>query len=341
MGALHAETIAIAVVEGDALTFNADVLALKFAQEHYGVDRAVADALGKEYPNPGDMLPKVSGYRFLRSRGVVSATSVLFVGVKPLREFAYPDIREFGRKVLESLLGEAPGTRHLALTLHGAGYGLDESEAFRSEIAGLMDAVMSGDFPPRLTRISIVERNPGRANRLRQLLERLIVGGRISVDTKEAVQATRRSMGDSLRSAGYSSASKPYVFVAMPFADSMDDLFHYGIQNAVNGAGYLCERADRSSFTGDVLNWVKNRIASASLIIADLSTANPNVYLEVGYAWGCGITTILIVGQTDDLKFDVRGQRCLVYRSIKSLEDMLRKELASLAPQTSVVAAGE
>jgi hypothetical protein len=341
MGASHTETIAIAVVQGDALTFNADVLALKYAQQHYGVDLAVADALGKEYPNLVDALPKVNGFRFLQSRGLVNAASVLFVGVKPLREFAYPDIRDFGRKVLESLAGEAPRTGHLALTLHGAGYGLDEKEAFKAEIAGLMDAVISGDFPPSLTRISIVERNHGRAVRLQQLLENLIAGGRISVDTREPGQAIERSMGESLRSAGYSSASKPYVFVAMPFADSMDDVFHYGIQNAVNAAGYLCERADQSSFTGDVLDWVKKRIASASLIVADLSTANPNVYLEVGYAWGCGKTTILTVRQTDDLKFDVRGQRCLVYKSIKSLEDMLRRELVSLAPQTLAVAGGE
>ena len=49
-------------------------------------------------------------------------------------------------------------------------------------------------------------------------------------------------------------------------------------------AGYLCERAYMSSFTGDVLSWVKERIDSAVLLVADLSGANPNVYLEVGYA---------------------------------------------------------
>ena len=214
------------------------------------------------------------------------------------------------------------------MTLHGAGYGLDEKEAFESEVAGLMDAIISADFPPSLTRISFVERNPGRARRLQHLLEQLISGGQISLDARIG-----KSVDESLRSAGYSSASKPYVFVAMPFADSMDDVFHYGIQNAVNGAGYLCERADQSSFTGDVLDWIKKRIASANLVVADLSTANPNVYLEVGYAWGCGKPTILTVRQAEDLKFDVKGQRCLVYKSIKALEDLLRTELANLGPQ--------
>ncbi len=116
----------------------------------------------------------------------------------------------------------------------------------------------------------------------------------------------------------------------MPFAEEMDDVFHYGIQGAVNAAGFLCERADLSSFTGDVMDWVKRRISNATLVVADLSSANPNVYLEVGYAWGCRVPTVLLSGNTSDLKFDVRSQRCIVYKSIESLEDALSRELKCL-----------
>ena len=72
----------------------------------------------------------------------------------------------------------------------------------------------------------------------------------------------------------------------MPFKNDMDDTYHYGIQGAVRAAGFLCERADLSTFVGDVMHWVQNRIRTSSLVIADLTEANPNVYLEVGYAWG-------------------------------------------------------
>ena len=117
----------------------------------------------------------------------------------------------------------------------------------------------------------------------------------------------------------------------MPFASEFDDIFYYGIQGAVNEAGYLCERADLESFTGDVMEWVKKKIESADFVIADLTNANANVYLEVGYAWGRNIPSILLVQQSDDLKFDVRGQRCLVYNRIQDLELKLTKELKSLA----------
>ena len=133
-----------------------------------------------------------------------------------------------------------------------------------------------------------------------------------------------------LRTAGGPSQAKPHVFVAMPFAPEFDDHFHYGIQRAANSAGFLCERADLAVFTGDVIVWVKERIDSARLLVADLSTANPNVYLEVGYAWGKGIPTVLLARDASDLRFDVKGQRCLVYTNIRKLEELLTRELDQL-----------
>ena len=79
----------------------------------------------------------------------------------------------------------------------------------------------------------------------------------------------------------------------------------------------------------------KNRIESAALVVADLSSANPNVYLEVGYAWGRWVNTLLIVAEGDELKFDVRSQRCLIFRSIRHLEELLTTELTSLRAQMS------
>jgi hypothetical protein len=322
--------IVISVVHGDVLEFDADVLALKYAQALYGADRAVYERLSGTKAEL--RLPKISGFTFIETHGLIEARHVLFVGVKPLREFGYAEIREFGWKTLVSLAGEAPNTRHLALTIHGPGYGLDEVEAFESELAGIVQAVTHSDLPKHLTEISLVERNLGRASRLTTSLKRILPDGRISLDdspSPHSFGALGRDANIMLRSAG--DAGKAHVFVAMPFLDAMDDVFHYGIQGAVNSAGFLCERADLSTFTGDVMDWVKTRISSAQLVVADLSSKNPNVYLEVGYAWGCKVPTVLLAKDPADLTFDVRGQRCILYKSIKALEDSLRKELQGLA----------
>lgn len=327
--------IAFDVVCGDALTFATDVLALKFAQTLYGVDRIVADRLFSDsgISDPMKLFPKLHGFKLMNANGKIAANDVLYVGVEPLHEFEYEQIREFGKKVLVSLATAAPNIKTVGVTIHGPGYGLDEAEAFRAEIAGFLDALISGDFPDKLERISIIELNTARSRRLKNLLDAIVPNGRVQIDGGFETRKVNKASAKRLRSVGYESGSKPNVFVAMAFAEEMDDVFEYGIQGVVNAAGFLCERADLSSFQGDVMDWVKKRIATASLVIADLSTANPNVYLEVGYAWGRGKPTVLLVRDSSELRFDVKSQRCLVYKRIKDLESLLRKELESLAPQ--------
>jgi hypothetical protein len=267
--------------------------------------------------------------------GAIAATHVMFVGVSQLRDFSYPGIRELAKRALTDLKRTSFDVKSVAFTIHGPGYGLDENEAFESEFAGILDAVESMAFPDSLEVISFVEVNRARANRLQARLSALLPQGTIEIDSWDARHQPSAADGysDSWRSAGVDSASKPHVFVAMPFAPEMDDTFHYGIQGASNSAGYLCERADLSSFTGDVMDWVKTRIATAALLIADLSSASPNVYLEVGYAWGCKVPTVLLARDAAELRFDVRGQRCIVYKSIKMLEEKLSIELSRLRRQ--------
>ncbi|MDR4493268.1 MAG: hypothetical protein R3B74_02380 [Nitrospirales bacterium] len=251
--------------------------------------------------------------------------------MEPLWDFEYQQIRAFARKVLSSLAGQLPETQKLIVTVHGTGYGLDEDEAFESQLAGFLDAVESSDSPDQLDVIIFVERNKGRARRLQETLNQIVPSGTLDQrGGSRLLDAAKPETRERLRAVGYASASKAHVFVAMPFSDNLEDVYHYGIRNAAKSAGLLCERADLSSFTGDVITWVRERIRTASLVIADLSGANPNVYLEVGFAWGCGIPTILLAQDSSELRFDVQGQRCLMYKQIRDLEEKLSMELKGL-----------
>jgi nucleoside 2-deoxyribosyltransferase len=110
----------------------------------------------------------------------------------------------------------------------------------------------------------------------------------------------------------------------------MSDTFYFGIQKPIHDNDFLCERIDKDIFTGDILTKIKNKIETCSAVVADLTLSNPNVYLEVGYAWGISKPTILIAKEDEKLKFDVQGQRCLMYKNIKQLEDLLTKEIKGL-----------
>ena len=323
-------TIEVRVQQGDALQIDTDVLALKYAQAHYGVDAVAARELSLEGRRL--RLPKPWKHSLVNGVDGIGAKRVLFMEVPELDSFGYGEIREFARLVLSALAADAPDVTHLVLTIHGPGYGLDEVEAFTSEIAGLADGVRSGDLPDTLRKITIVELDAGLVRRLQRLLSKLLPGG--VLERKSAKASTAQAM-QQLRAVGAVSSAEPRVFVAMPFKDEMVDSWTLGIYPAVRAAGFVCERADLDSFVGDVMEWVRTRIKTSAYVVAVLTDANPNVYLEVGYAWGVGVPTVLLVNDPDHLKFDAKGQRSLVYKNITELKGKLRKELKQLVAKSA------
>jgi hypothetical protein len=191
--------------------------------------------------------------------------------------------------------------------------------------------MFAGGTPPTLCDIAIVERDHRRAKRFDEALSRITRNKTLEIDPGGSLKLELEPAAtERIRSAGYASETKPLMFVAMPFRDDMRDHYEYGMLNAAEKTGFLCERADYASFTGDILQWVKNRIDAARVVVADLSYRNPNVYLEIGYAWGRSKPTILSLRDGDALPFDVQAQRCFVYRRIKDIETTLAKELAAI-----------
>ena len=162
-----------------------------------------------------------------------------------------------------------------------------------------------------------------------------MVRGRVA---PEPIRAAR----DEIRKADVTvpSGAKRHVFVAMPFAVEMEDVYYYGIQRAIDANGLEPLRIDQSAFTGDILEQIKSGIRTSVAAIVELTGSNPNVHLELGYAWGNGIPTVLLLKEGGDLCFDVRGQKCIMYRTIKDLEVALSKELEILMENGTIVQNG-
>jgi hypothetical protein len=302
----------IVVVESDICSFEADVVVLKYAQYFYGADAVVAGALAK-VTDQKKLAPKPGKHSLIPTNFQLSASYVLFVGVVDLFKFDYAQIRAFSKRAVEITAKELPRASHIAMTIHGVGSGLDEREAFLAQIGGILDAANSHGA---IKRISIVEINAMRARRLRTILRETFQRSDDDPTTTRKTEATPID-------AGIESESKRHVFVAMPFAKEYEDTYVFGIQSPIHSIGLLCERVDMVVFTGDILERVKTRIDTASLVVADLTGANANVYLEVGYARGRGRPTLLVARSGNELKFDVRGQRCIIYDNIVDLAKKL------------------
>ncbi len=127
------------------------------------------------------------------------------------------------------------------------------------------------------------------------------------------------------------SPSKKRVFVAMPFSDDFENVYEHAIYPAVhNKCGCICEKTNDVIFTGDILKQIHSGIREADLIVADFSDAHPNVYLEVGYAWGLGKPVILLIHQGQLPHFDAATHRRIEYTRYSKLVEELAREISNL-----------
>lgn len=124
------------------------------------------------------------------------------------------------------------------------------------------------------------------------------------------------------------SKPKPFAFVLMPFDDGFDDIYRLGIQETAREKGIIAERVDEQIYTESILERIYRQIDSADFIIADMTGRNPNVFYEVGYAHAKEKICTLITQHADDIPFDLKHHRHLVYDgSITRLKTMLEADI--------------
>jgi len=128
---------------------------------------------------------------------------------------------------------------------------------------------------------------------------------------------------------------KPKAFVVMQFSDEYNDLFNEVIKPVCEDYGLECERADDFFTTNVIIQDIVQSIISASVIIAEITPDNPNVFYEVGYSHAIGKPTILLCDRKrDKLPFDLSSFRTLFYENSiagkSKVEQKLRKYLENI-----------
>ena len=114
----------------------------------------------------------------------------------------------------------------------------------------------------------------------------------------------------------------------MPFDDEFDDIYKLGIQAVATECGVVAERVDEQNFSETILERIYRQIEVADFIIADMTGRNPNVFYEVGYAHARGKLCTLLTQSAEDIPFDLRHHRHIVYNGkIQSLKSKLRHEI--------------
>ncbi len=327
--------IVLSIEAGDITKFPADVVAFKHAQRFLGSDNVASIRLKAVGIEPRGLRSKPGDYKYIDTQGAIQAKHALFVGVPNLGQFGYKQIREFAVLTLKALTNEAPDTQHLAMTIHGPVAGRDEAEALRSQVAGYLDAMNSGQLPPGLERITIVERAKKRIVRLCAVLEEFLAEADYATPMDRDVYHLHVPGGNSAGTIApdklaraKSPETKPHVLAIMPDAGEFEDVFYYGIQGAVHAAGLLCERIESETLADEKMEQIKKRIDNAAIVVAEISEATPLVYLQIGYAWGKNRPTILAANKYASPPAEIGDY--VVYDKIHDLESKLAKAIQAI-----------
>jgi hypothetical protein len=237
---------------------------------------------------------------------------------------------QFARRAIKVIGEKQLPVRTLTTTVHGALYGLDVAEALRSLIFGFQQGLAESPLP-QLEKIIFVERNARRFEQLQTLLQgvELVCPSHAVTSGQPASLSATATLN-----VGTTPAAQPVkkksVFVAMPFAEDFEDVYQFGIYATIRKCGYICEKVDESMFAGSIVDRIMDGIRQAQFVIADLTLEKPNVYLEVGYAWGMNKSVILLAREGQRLHFDLSHHKCLFYKTIGRLAEVLEKTVLDM-----------
>lgn len=103
-------------------------------------------------------------------------------------------------------------------------------------------------------------------------------------------------------------------FVMMPFASPHGEYYKQIFEPAIRKAGLNPLRADAEIFgTGKIIDQIWRGITNSKVLIAELTTRNPNVFYELGMAHALRKPVVLISGNAQDVPFDLKHIRVIYY----------------------------
>lgn len=118
-------------------------------------------------------------------------------------------------------------------------------------------------------------------------------------------------------------------FVIMPFHEGLRPVYEQAIKPACQQTGFAAVRVDEVEGVYNINRQIIEHLFKSDVIIADLTDWRPNVFYELGVAHAIANKTIMIINQKDQVPFDVKIYRCLLYESGPDGLAKLTAELAS------------
>lgn len=129
-------------------------------------------------------------------------------------------------------------------------------------------------------------------------------------------------------------------FVALPLKRPFLDYCEGIIKPAAADAGMRALTSSDIYGTGPIIQDIWQQIWTAAVVIADVTGKNPNVNYELGLCHAIGVPTVIISQEIDDVPFDYRHRRCILYDTTDvDWQQRLRKHISETLKSLTASAA--
>jgi hypothetical protein len=206
-----------------------------------------------------------------------------------------------------------------------ADFSHDYNEGLASLLLALGGTADTGSSQPT-PGTDVVEPSPSEIASLRAELAEAVALFKANPPRRLAVKSTSSTASD----------GRKICFVVMPFSDKelqvvFEDYVRPTIEDRCN---LKCERGDDVFGSNVIMDDIQNSIARAHIIVADLTRKNANVFYEVGICHALDKSVLLLAQSMDDVPFDLRHRRVLLYeyspRGATRLANLLTDHLNSM-----------
>lgn len=191
-------------------------------------------------------------------------------------------------------------------------YNREQRERIDALIKSLNDS--TNKFLDALRRVSGLKANrPGASDselaQEAQVMERLFEAIDSYMANARPVKALLQAPAKSIQS-----GSEDFCFIVMPFEERRTEIYENYIKNPIrDNLDIACKRADDITRSSGIMQDILAMLRSCSVVIADLSDQNPNVFYELGLAHAMEKPTVLVSENLHSVPFDLRSRRVIVY----------------------------
>ena len=122
-----------------------------------------------------------------------------------------------------------------------------------------------------------------------------------------------------------------HCFLAAPISEPFTTIYADHVKPVAEALRLKIERADELFGDQPIVEDIWEAINSSQIILADVTGRNPNVMYEIGIAHTVGRPVVIMTQSMDDVPFDLKHYRCIVYdytpRGCLALEERLKATL--------------